>query len=202
MKQLFERFRIPMSQLFIVAILFLICTTHSYWEDRSEIFTFILFFVGLILVSIAALGRLWCAVYIAGYKDNLLVQDGPYSVCRNPLYLFSFIGIVGVGLATETLLFPFVLVIFFAFYYPSVIAAEAGRLSELFGADFAEYEKKVPAFFPKMSLLHEPTKYEVNPLVFKKSIFSALWFIWITGFIEVAEGLKELGFLPTYWTIY
>jgi protein-S-isoprenylcysteine O-methyltransferase Ste14 len=41
---------------------------------------------------IAILGRAWSTRYIGERKANLLVTEGPYSVSRNPLYLFSFLG--------------------------------------------------------------------------------------------------------------
>jgi protein-S-isoprenylcysteine O-methyltransferase Ste14 len=57
---------------------------------------------GCLLIGCATVGRLWCAQYIAGYKNDVLVKWGPYSICRNPLYFFSLLGGIGVGLCTES----------------------------------------------------------------------------------------------------
>ena len=84
-----ERYRIILSRIAAVAILFFLFTTQSVWETRNEKVTFFLFLAGMILVGIASLGRMWCSLYIAGYKDDKLVTDGPYSLCRNPLYFFQ-----------------------------------------------------------------------------------------------------------------
>jgi len=46
------------------------------------------------------------------------------AMCRNPLYFFSLLGALGVGLTTETLLIPFVILIAFVGYYPNVIKSE------------------------------------------------------------------------------
>ena len=53
---------------------------------------------GLILVFFAILGRLWSILYIGAHKNRHLVEIGPYSMTRNPLYLSSLLGILGVGL--------------------------------------------------------------------------------------------------------
>ena len=83
-----------------------ITVSSSAWEIKAPFFNTILFFIGIILVGIASLGRLWCSLYIAGYKTDNLVTEGPYSMCGNPLYFFSFIGALGIGFASETLLVP------------------------------------------------------------------------------------------------
>ncbi|MFZ5563563.1 MAG: methyltransferase family protein [Thermodesulfobacteriota bacterium] len=198
----FEKYRMALSRISAAATLFFFFTTQSRWETENETLTFLLFLTGIILVAIASLGRMWCSLYIAGYKDSKLITQGPYSICRNPLYFFSLVGAVGVGFATETLTFPIIFILLFTAYYGFVIKSEEARLKTLFGSDFEEYAKKVPAFFPKFSTFTEPESYTVKPAVYRQHIFSALWFIWAVGILEVIEGLKDLGLLPSFWSVY
>ena len=198
----FERYRIILSRIVAITILFLLLTTQSMWETKNETITFALFFTGMILVGIASLGRMWCSLFIAGYKDDKLVTEGPYSICRNPLYFFSMIGVFGIGCATETFTFPVVFILLFALYYPFVIKSEERRLKQLFGVAFEQYTKTISAFFPRLSTFSEPKTYIVKPSVYRKHIFSALWFVWIIGFLEVIEGLREIGVLSYLWTLY
>lgn len=202
MKTRYENFRLPVTRaLAAVAVLVLLLST-GVWEDQSILTTTLLFFSGMILVSIATLGRMWCSVYIAGYKDKVLITGGPYSISRNPLYFFSMLGALGVGLCTETLTFPAIILVAMMLYYPLVIRKEERRLREYFGDAFDEYVKQVPAFFPRFSQYTEPEEYTVKPRAYRRHMFSALWFVWIVGLIELAEGLKEIGWLPTLWHIY
>jgi hypothetical protein len=145
---------------------------------------------------------MWCSLYIAGYKDNTLITQGPYSMTRNPLYFFSFLGLLGIGLSTKTLTFPLLFLIFFALGYPGVIAAEEEKLRRLFGEAYESYARRAPAFFPKISLLEEPERYSVNPKIYRKHMLSAIWFVWIVGLLEVIETLKEIGLIPIYWSLY
>ncbi len=202
MKFKVEKYRIFLSRIAATIGLFFLCSTNSYWEIKNETVTFFLFFIGIILVGIASLGRMWCSLYIASYKDNTLITKGPYSLCRNPLYFFSMIGIVGIGFATETFTFPIVFIIIFSSYYPFVIKSEEKRLKKLFEVTFEEYKQKVPVFFPRLSTFEEPDNYTVNPVVYRRHIFSALWFIWIVGLLEVIEGMRDVGLFSYLWSLY
>ena len=59
-----------------------------------------------------------------------------------------------------------------------------------------------PAFWPKLGLLSEPSTYVVNPRVFRRNMFDALWFVWLTGILEIIEELHEIGLLPTLFKLY
>jgi protein-S-isoprenylcysteine O-methyltransferase Ste14 len=197
-----EKLRIIISRIFVVLLFILICFSRSQWEEEAYFVTAVLFFIGILLVAIGSLGRVWCSVYIAGFKTDHLITQGPYSMCRNPLYFFSLVGALGVGFASETLLIPLLIFIAFVIYYPSVIKSEEEGMMKLHKNEFAIYMQKVPSFFPKLSLLSEPEEYIVKPKVVKRHIFDALWFIWIVGILEVVKALNALNIIPTIFKIY
>ncbi len=201
-KSVIQKLRIPLTNIFVVLLLIFIATSDRPWEVKHPLFTSFLFFMGLFFVGIGSLGRLWCSLYIAGWKTKVLITKGPYSMCRNPLYFFSFIGAIGVGFATETILIPFFVVILFAAYYPYVIRKEENKLLARHGQQFKSYSESVPRFFPRLSNFTEPQEYIVNPIIFKTHIFSALWFIWMIGILEILEKLHELGMIPVMFMIY
>ena len=197
-----EKSRIIITRMAAVAAAVALLGSKSRWEESDGIMTLVLFVAGIVLVGIASLGRMWCSLYIAGYKDETLITTGPYSVCRNPLYFFSLLGAAGIGLCTETVLFPLAFLVLFALYYPFVIKSEEKRLKKLFGDQFESYAHRVPAFFPNRSLFEEPENYRVNPAVYRVHMYSALWFVWIVGILEVVEGLREAGLIGALWAVY
>lgn len=197
-----EKYRIAVSRVAAAVGLFFLCSTQSYWKAKNETVTFFLFFIGVFLVAVAVLGRMWCSLYIAGYKNKKLVTEGPYSICRNPLYLFSMIGMVGIGCTTETFTFPGVFLALFALYYPVVIKSEENRLKQLFGVEFEAYTRRVPAFFPRVSTFTEPENYTVNPAVYRRHIYSAVWFVWIVGILQAIEGMRGMGLFTPLLLLY
>jgi len=197
-----EKLRIHATQAFTVLLFLILFFTSSAWEEKSPVVTIILFFLGAVLVGIASMGRLWCSIYIAGYKTDRLIKEGPYSICRNPLYFFSFIGALGVGMATESFLIPFLIMITFTIYYPMVIKSEESEMLKKHGKEYEAYLGLVPSFFPHISKLKEPDSYITKPIIFRKHIFSALWFVWLLGILELIEGFHELHVLPVIFRIY
>ena len=189
-------------QVFVILLFAMLLVTSSVWELKDPFLSILFFLLGVILVGIGSLGRLWCSLYIAGYKTKQLVTEGPYSMSRHPLYFFSLIGAVGVGLCSETLLLPIIILLACVIYFPIIIKTEEEKLKQLHGQRFEMYRAKVPRFLPKLGQLQEPKNYLVTPITFRRHIFSALWFIWFIGIVELIEELHQLKFLPTWFRIY
>ena len=194
--------RIVFSQIMALLLVASILLSQSHWAVESKVAATIMYMIGLSLVGLASAGRMWCSLYIAGYKTNVLVTEGPYSMSRNPLYFFSLLGGVGVGLTTETILFPSAIALFFALYYPYTIRNEEKRLIQEHGERFSEYLHKTPLFFPKLSLLKEPLEYVVKPVLFRKHMLDAMWFVWIVALMRAIEGLHSSQVLPVWFSVY
>ena len=155
--RLFSQHRIKVSRVFGIAFVAILLTTGSIWQGTLT--GRVLFLVGIVLAAVGMLGRVWCLTYSSGYKSSELVTQGPYSISRNPLYFFSFIGLIGIGLATETFTLTLVLIAFFVLVYPAVIAGEEAFLQEKFGEPYLEYCRRTPRFFPDRRRFAEPDSY-------------------------------------------
>ncbi|MGB3974827.1 MAG: isoprenylcysteine carboxylmethyltransferase family protein [bacterium] len=197
----FARRRILISRLIIWPLAAVLLVTASAWDKRPPI-DGLIFAMGCVLVGVASIGRLWCSLYICGHKTKNLVTAGPYSMTRNPLYFFSAVGAIGIGLASETFTVPIVLILLFAMAYPSVIRAEENRLREIHGDAFDAYVASTPRFFPRFSRYTEPEFLEVNLRKFRGALFDALAFVWLLSILELGEALREVGIIPTLLTLY
>jgi protein-S-isoprenylcysteine O-methyltransferase Ste14 len=190
-----------LSRIVMAALAGLILVTDSKWRG-SGVVNGILFLSGALFAGIAAIGRIWCSVYISGYKIKHIVASGPYSLCRNPLYFFSFIGAVGVGMTTGTFIVPAVISVFFALYYPGVIRKEEERLLAVHGDDYIRYRENTPAFIPSFRSFHEPEDHVVKPAILRRRLIDAVWFVWLVGIIGMIRIFHEAGVLPSYFDLY
>jgi hypothetical protein len=158
--------------------------------------------VGWALVGIGVMGRIWCGSYISGNKNSKLMVEGPYSISRNPLYFFTFLGGFGVMLITETLLLPILAAVLYGAYYPRVMAREEEVLLKLHGTTFEAYRASVPRFWPNWTLYSEPASYVISAAAFRKHLADVLWFVIAGGTVEFLEGMHVSGFLPTLLRLY
>ncbi|MGZ8255488.1 MAG: methyltransferase family protein [Burkholderiaceae bacterium] len=195
-----ENHRILVSRLFAAAFFAILLSMESRLEGTMA--EPALFMAGLALVGVATIGRLWCSLYISGHKDSELVTVGPYSVTRNPLYFFSFLGFAGVGLATETVTLAIAMTGFFAIVYPIIIRREERDLVGRFGATFAEYCARVPRFMPEFSLYVEPSTWVVDTRLFRRTMLDVVWFAWLVALIELVEAIHEHGIIKPWTSLF
>lgn len=194
--------RILVSRVFVVTVLAALLVSLNGWRTLAPFVENLLSLVGWVLVGIGVAGRIWSASYISGHKNHELVTDGPYSVCRNPLYFFTFVAGLGVTLVTETLLVPMLFAGLFWAYYPGVIRREEETLRGRHGAAFEAYRARVPRVWPDFSLYSEPASYTISAAHFRRHLGDVLWFVIAAGVIEWLEGMHISGYLPTLMRIY
>jgi protein-S-isoprenylcysteine O-methyltransferase Ste14 len=157
--------------------------------------------VGIGLIVLCILGRTWCALYIGGRKNAALVTNGPYSISRNPLYLFSIIGAVGVGAQVGSIALALVCgFIAWGVFTWTAMREEAALLAN-FGADYRPYFERVPRFLPKPSLWHDAATIEVRPRIVMTTFFDALLFLIAVPIAEGIEYLHAIGSLPVLVTL-
>ncbi len=191
--RLFSQHRITVSRVFGIAFVVALLATGSVWQ--GTLVGRAMFLVGIVLAAIGMVGRIWCLTYSSGYKSSELVTQGPYSVCRNPLYFFSFIGLIGIGLATETFTLTLFLIAFFVLVYPAVIAGEEEFLRGKFGQSYVDYCSRTPSFFPRRDLFVEPESYIVQPRTLRRSLGGVIWFIGLPVVIQILVNLRAAGML-------
>lgn len=151
---------------------------------------------GIVLISICIIGRTWASLYISGRKIRDLVDVGPYSITRNPLYLFSTIGAVGAGAQIGSVL---VAVIFGAIawtVFHVVIKREEKLLSELHGDAYADFMRRIPRFIPNPRLWRDVPTLTITPPRVILTFADAMVFLLAVPIAETFEWLQETGVLP------
>lgn len=152
--------------------------------------------VGRVLIAICVLGRCWCTLYIGGRKGETLVTMGPYSVCRNPLYFFSFVGAAGVGAQTGSMTIALICTVITWAVFRVLVGKEERFLLQRHGEVFAQYLKSTPRFLPNPALWRPVERVEVIPRRVVSTFLDAMIFVAAIPLIEGLERLQQIGWLP------
>jgi protein-S-isoprenylcysteine O-methyltransferase Ste14 len=153
---------------------------------------------GVALVMFGVFGRVYCSLFIGGRKNTLVVRQGPYSVVRNPLYVFSFLAMLGVCLLSGMLALLVVMVAAFVFYYPNVVRREEAFLMAKYGEAYAAYVREVPRWLPCLSLWQQPELVEVKPEFVFKTMRDASVFLCVPLYFYVVELLQAQQVVPVW----
>jgi protein-S-isoprenylcysteine O-methyltransferase Ste14 len=148
---------------------------------------------------------LWIRATAAGHlhKQQVLTVTGPYAFTRNPLYLGSFILIVGAAIAAYSWWSALILFGYFALFYSFVMRREERELYEHHGEAFEKYARSVPLFFPRLT----PAKIASGDAVefsfaqYKKNreYRAAIGFLLVLLVFVGIWGLRSLGAVAVHW---
>jgi protein-S-isoprenylcysteine O-methyltransferase Ste14 len=178
----------------VAIVLVLLITDGSFkhggmWRAAFE-------WLGYAALVVCVLGRAWCSAYIGGRKKYELISMGPYSVVRNPLYLFSFIGVVGIGFCTGVVTFLILLPLLFASYYRLVVRREEAFMMASFGDDFARYASRVPRWLPDFKLWQDVPEIAVRPHYLLFTLRDSAAFFIAFPLLDLIQTLHGAGVLP------
>ena len=150
---------------------------------------------GLGLIVVCIVGRAWCSLYIGGRKKAEIVDRGPYSISRNPLYVFSFMGAFGVGAQTGSVTLATVFLLLTVAVFYATVKREEAWLAGAFGQAYADYCARTPRFGPDFSKWRDADSLEVRPQFFLTTLRDGLVFLLAVPLFESVERLQDLGWL-------
>ena len=131
--------------------------------------------------------RIWATLYVGGRKERELQTEGPYSLCRNPLYLGSFAFAVAVTCFLKSLTFAALLLPAFLLYLQLVVHAEEHFLELRFQEDYRNYCRRTPRFWPRWAGFSTPAFVRVEVKRLKKEVirlsYAALGIIGLHGLV-------------------
>lgn len=157
--------------------------------------------VGLGMIAVCVVGRAWCSLYIGGRKKAEIVDQGPYSVSRNPLYVFSFIGAFGMGAQTGSVVIAtlFLLISVGVFYL--TVRQDEGWLSAAFGETYSTYCARTPRFWPNFSKWRDVETLEVRPVFFLTTLRDGLAFFLAVPLFEALEHAQTVGWVHALFSL-
>lgn len=201
MQAFLAQHRIGVSRAFFLVTIALIFLTVSAWNPSSG-FMYLIRTLGFIMLIVAALGRLWCSIYICGYKNQRVIQDGPYSIVRNPLYCFSLVGGVGIGFLAGSFIITVLILMFFVWIYPITIRDEEAHLEKMLGEDYVAYKQKTPRLVPAFSQFTNVEQYTINIKQMQNAFLDAVWFLLAAPILLAIDSAHRVGILPTLFALW
>ncbi|RCW84453.1 protein-S-isoprenylcysteine O-methyltransferase Ste14 [Phyllobacterium bourgognense] len=196
----FQHRRRIVIAIIIALILVALLTIRSAWNE-NWIHEYIEDF-GISTIVLAILGRMWCTLYIGGRKSSEIVRLGPYSMSRNPLYVFSTLGAAGIGMLTGSLTVSLALAVICYIAFQFVITAEEGYLEKVFGETYTSYKREVPRFFPNPRLYREADVLSVKSSMLYRTFTDGLVFFVSYPLLEFVEYLQGQHILPVLLRLY
>ena len=145
--------------------------------------------IGGLPVALAGLAFRGAAAGII-QKNDVLARQGPYTLTRNPLYFGSFLLALGFSVMSGSPVATALLLIPSAVIYPRVIRDEERYLSELFGQEFEDFRREVPAFFPRRLRLGWAWSFSGQRYLANREYNAALGFIGAGGTLFVKYWLS------------
>lgn len=187
-----------------IAAALLLCTEPiwSHGDVRNEIVRQL----GALSLLTCIAGRCWAALHIGAQKSRRLVTSGPYARTRNPLYFFSTVGLAGIGLAVGSMTFGAIFFCFGWLAFGYVIRREERVLEALFGAEYRDYMRLVPRFFPSFSaVMLDRASNDQNiysPYALGTTFCHALVFLLPIPFYNIIRYLQESGLVVPIFKLY
>ena len=160
-----------------------------------------LLLVGLAMIGIAIIGRAWCSLYIGGRKAAEIVDRGPYSVTRNPLYGFSFIAALGMGLQTGSLVLAGMFLLIAVGVFFATVKKEEAWLQARFGEVYSEYRRRTPRFWPRFSAWRDLETLQIRPDRFVTTLKDGSVFLLAVPIFAFVAGLQSIGWVNAVITL-
>lgn len=190
--------RVLLGILIFLAFVFLLFVRSGGSQEGHDLVE--AFGLGLIVIGIV--GRMWCTLYIGGRKSAEIVEFGPYSITRNPLYVFSSVAAAGVGAQTGSLIVTASFFIACAGVFHFVIRREERFLEEAFGDIYRAYCSRVPRFWPSPRLYRDQATLTVSTSRVYSTFGDGLIFFVAKPAFEIVEHFQNVGAIPVLLRLY
>jgi protein-S-isoprenylcysteine O-methyltransferase Ste14 len=140
--------------------------------------------------------RFWATLYIGGRKREFIVSEGPYSLCRHPLYSASFLMTLSAGLFLESPVLFAAAVITAAAYRLTTVPQEEAALARQHPRGWADYAGHVPCVVPRIGGWRTPARIAVDVRSLRDEAARASRWVLLPLMAEIASHLRTQVWWP------
>jgi protein-S-isoprenylcysteine O-methyltransferase Ste14 len=172
------QYRIPLTAIALLGSWAWVLMTPP-WIEESRPIVWFTNSAAWAAFAVGALVRIWATLWIGGRKKHTIVDDGPYRVCRNPLYLGTFAMVLGVALFLKSAVFAVALAFVWFLYAWYVVPAEERYMRGRFATAYDDYCRRVPRWLPRWNLLRrdEILRPVADRGAVSREFFRMMWWI-------------------------
>jgi protein-S-isoprenylcysteine O-methyltransferase Ste14 len=185
---------IALALLAPIAIAAVLTRPHLEFEGIGE---FAIELIAWMLFLAGACLRWWATLFIGGRKIHELVTEGPYSMCRNPLYVGTLLMAFSVAVFLQSVTLLAAIVAVGGLYLWITVPIEERRLQALYGEQFKAYCRRVPRLVPNPSLYTAPEVVHVRMVGIRAEFLRMLQWSGLPIICYFVEHLRMLPWWPT-----
>lgn len=167
----------------------------SWIAGAIEVMAWVTFVAGTIF-------RFWATLYIGGRKENILVTDGPYSICRNPLYLGSFLLALATALFLQSLLCVVAVLIVTLIYMLTTVPVEEEFLRVRHGEEYQAYLDTVPRYWPSVQRFETPANLTIDIHRLRLECARASRWVWLPLLGVLLPYLRAQPWWPILFQVF
>jgi len=132
----------------------------------------------------------------------ILVADGPYSICRNPLYFGSFLLAVATALFLQSLLCLMAVVIVTLIYMLTTVPVEEEFLRSRHGEDYEAYCRHVPRYWPSVQRFETPANLTIDIHRLRLECARASRWVWLPLLGVLLPYLRAQAWWPILFEVF
>ena len=194
----FRKVRVAVLRLAFLPVVFVAVFVRPSW-DLDSLRAILIESAGYLFLMLGLSVRVWSTLYIGGRKSQVLVTDGPYSLCRNPLYVGTLLVTVGAGLCFENLVMLATMLVTMVPAHVVAARLEDAYLSARFPLEYPEYARRVGAFWPRWGNYRTRETLTVSVRAVRRIAIDATGVIMIPMIEDILEVLHRDGIVPVLW---
>jgi protein-S-isoprenylcysteine O-methyltransferase Ste14 len=153
--------------------------------------------VGWAAFLAGAVVRTWATLYVGGHKRTRLVTTGPYSICRNPLYLGSLLVALSMSAFLKSPLLLAGIGLTAVAYAHATVPCEEEELEFQHGSAYTNYCQRTRRFWPRWSSFKTPEVIESNIPGLRRELNRMLVWLWLPFICEIVNHLRSAPWWPS-----